>query len=139
MATGTPRAGTKFRIMVDTSSAGTGSAVTLTSKGKVTVDQSVQTYETTSGEDLNRTYVVGLPDAKGTIEGQWDSADNNAYNLYGSTVPRKFYFYPDAADNIGSYLFGTAYFGAKMDVDVKSPVNQSFDWNAASACAWVHP
>lgn len=139
MAIGTPRAGTKGRVMVDLTSAGTGSASVVTSKGKWSIDQKVDTFEVTAMEDVNKSYVVGLPDATGTIEGQWDSADNLAYNVIGSTVPRKLYIYPDAVNNVGSYFFGTAYFAAKTDGGVASPVNLAYTWNAAGPCAWVHP
>lgn len=139
MASGTARAGYRGQVKIDTSSGGSGSAVTISSKAKWTIDQKVDTFEVTSLEDTNKIYVTGLADAQGTIEGFWDSADNNAYNLISSTVARKLYIYPDATNNVGTYFFTTAFFSAKSDGAVNSPVNFSLTWNAASVAAWVHP
>lgn len=136
---GTPRAGRNARLMVDTSSAGTGSAVALTSKNKWSLDQSADTIEVTAFEDLSKSYVFGLPDGKGSIEGLWDSADNNIYNVIGSSVARKTYIYPDAANNLTSYWFCTAFFSAKGDGDVKSAVNFALSFVAATPGQWVHP
>lgn len=136
---GTPRAGRNARIMVDTSSAGTGSASAITSKNKWSIDQSVDTFETTAFEDSSRSYVVGLPDAKGSIDGFWDSADNNVYNVIGSAVARKLYIYPDVANNAGSYFLCTAFFSAKADGAVKDATNFSLSWNAATPGVWTHP
>lgn len=136
---GTPRAGYRGRVMIDTSSAGNGAAVVITSKAKWTVDMKVDTFEVTALEDSNKTYVVGLADAQGTIEGYWDSGDNNAYNLINSSVARKLYIYPDATNNVTSYFFTTSFFSVKADGAVNSPVNASLTWNAASVASWVHP
>lgn len=136
---GTPRAGRNARIMVDVSSAGNGSAVAITSKNKWSLDQKADTFEVTAFEDTSKSYVVGLPDAQGAIEGFWDSADNNIYNVIGSSVGRKFYLYPDATNNIGTYFFCTAFFSAKADGSTKDATNFSLSWNAATPGAWTHP
>ncbi len=136
---GTPRAGRNARILVDTSSAGTGSASIISSKNKWSLDQSVDTFEVTAFEDLSKSYVVGLPDAKGSIDGFWDSGDNNVYNVIGSSVPRKMYLYPDVVNNAGTYFFITAYLAAKTDGDVKQGVNFGLTFVAATPGAWVHP
>jgi hypothetical protein len=136
---GTPRGGRNGRFMIDTSSAGNGQAVIITSKNKWTLDQSIDTIEVTAFEDLSKSYVAGLPNAQGTVEGFWDSADNNVYNLIGSSVARKMYLYPDASNNIASYFFCTAFFSAKADGDVKQAVNFSLSFSAATPGQWVHP
>jgi hypothetical protein len=136
---GTPRAGRNARILVDTSSAGNGSASSISSKNKWTLDQTADTFEVTAFEDVSKSYVVGLPDAKGTVEGFWDSADNNVYNVIGSSVARKVYIYPDASNNIGTYFFMTAFFSAKSDGAVNSATNFSLSFNAATPGSWVHP
>ena len=136
---GTPRAGRNARILIDTSSAGTGSASIISSKNKWTLDQSTDTFEVTAFEDTSKSYVVGLPDAKGTVEGFWDSADTNVYNVIGSSVGRKIYIYPDAVNNIGTYFFMTAFFAAKSDGATSSATNFSLTYNAATPGSWVHP
>jgi hypothetical protein len=98
---GTPRAGRNARIYADITSGGTGPATVITSKNKWTLDQKVDTFEVTAFEDTNKSYVVGLPDAQGSVEGFWDSADNNVYNLIGSSVARALYIYPDVSNNAG--------------------------------------
>src|SRR4051812_43501351 len=107
---GTPRHGRNARIMVDTSTAGNGSAVAITSQNKWALDQSVAFIDVTAHEDSNISYVSGFADAKGTISGFWDSGDNNVYNIIGSTVARKLYLYPDVTNNVGTYFFCTAFF-----------------------------
>lgn len=139
MASGTARAGYRGRVLVDTSAGAASAAVVLSSRAKWTIDQKVDTFEVTSLEDTNKQYVVGLADAQGTIDGYWDSADNNAYNLINSSVARKLYIYPDATNNVASYFFTTAFFSVKADGAVNSPVNASLTWNAASTASWVHP
>ena len=136
---GTPRAGRNADIKIDTSSGGAGSAVTITSKNKWTLDQSVDTFEVTAFQDPNKSYVVGLPDAKGTLEGFWDSADNNVYNLIGSSVARKIYIYPDAVNNLATYFFTTAFFSVKSDGATKDAVDFSLTFVGAGPANWVHP
>lgn len=136
---GTPRAGRNARILVDTSSAGNGSASIISSKNKWTLDQTADTFEVTAFEDTSKSYVVGLPDAKGTVEGFWDSADTTVYNVIGSSVGRKVYIYPDAVNNITTYFFMTAFFSAKSDGATNSATNFSLSFSAATPGQWVHP
>lgn len=136
---GTPRAGRNARVLVDVSSAGTGSASIISSKNKWSLDQTADTFEVTAFEDTSKTYVVGLADAKGSIDGFWDSADNTVYNVIGSSVARKLYIYPDISNNTGSYFACTAFFSAKADGDVKAAVNFSLAWSAATPGYWTHP
>jgi hypothetical protein len=125
--------------MVDTSSAGNGSAVAITSKNKWSLDQTAATIEVTAFEDTSKSYVVDLPDAKGDLSGFWDSADNAIYNVLGSSVARKFYLYPDVSNNVGTYFFCTAFFSGKSDGATGTAVNFSLSWSAATPGAWVHP
>lgn len=136
---GTPRAGRNADIKIDDSSGGAAAAHSVTSKNKWTLDQSVDTFEVTAFQDPNKSYVVGLPDGKGTIEGFWDSGDNNQYNLIGSSVARKIYIYPDAVNNVGTYFFTTAFFSPKADGATKDATNFSLSFNAAGPANWVHP
>lgn len=133
------RAGRNARILVDTSTGGAGSAVLVTNKNKWTLDQSADTFETTAFEDLAKSYVVGLPDGKFTIEGQWASDDNLVYNVIGSSVARKTYIYPDVVNNVGTYWVCTAFFSAKGDGSLKDAVNFSLSGVAATPGQWVHP
>lgn len=136
---GTPRAGRNARILVDVSSAGTGSASPLTSKNKWSLDQSANTIDVTALEDIAKSYVLDLPDGKGTVEGFWDSGDNNIYNVIGSSVGRKTYIYPDVVNNIGTYWFATAFFSAKSDGSTTGAVDFSLSFVAATPGQWVHP
>lgn len=136
---GTPRAGRNARILVDLSSAGAGQASIISSKNKWSIDQKIDTYEVSAFEDTNKSYVAGLPDAQGSVEGFWDSGDNNIYNVIGSSVARKCYIYPDAVNNITTYFFTTAFFSAKGDGSTTSAVNFALTFAAASVASWVHP
>lgn len=136
---GTPRAGRNARIKIDVTSGATGVATTISSKNKWSLDQKVDTFEVTAFEDTNKSYVVGLPDAQGSVEGFWDSADTNVYNLIGSSVARPLYIYPDVTNNATTYFFTTAFFSTKGDGAVNSAVNFSLTFNAASQALWIHP
>lgn len=136
---GTPRAGRNARCRIDDTAGATNVPATITSKTKWTLDQTMETFEVTAFEDTGRTYVAGLPDGKGTLEGFWDSGDNNIYNLIGSSVGRSLYLYPDVVNNAGTYFFCTAFFSVKSGGEIKNAVDFSLNFVAATPVQWVHP
>jgi hypothetical protein len=134
----TARAGRNAAIYIDCSSGGTAAATPISMKNKWTLDQSTDKYETTAFGDANKSYVTGVPDAKGTFAGMWDSDDVTYYNLIGSSIPRKLYLYPDRLNVAGAYFFTTAYFDISHDTGTAQVVNLNGNWSAGGAAAWVH-
>lgn len=135
----TPRHGRNALIMLDTSSAGNGSAAAISGKNKWSVDNSIDTVETTAFQDPTKTFVAGLPNNSGDMSGFWDSADTNIYNVIGSSVPRKLYIYPDNVNNVTTYFFTTAYVGVKHEGGTGEAVAFTGTWTGATSGAWVHP
>jgi hypothetical protein len=121
------------------STAADGTMTTISSKNKWSLDQSTDQIEVTAFEDASKNYVQGIPDAKGSVEGFWDSADNNVYNLIGSSVARRLYIYPDVTNNAGTYFYCTAFFSTKSDGDTKGAVNFALNFVAATPGYWAHP
>jgi hypothetical protein len=133
------RAGRDGRIYIDTSSGGSGAAVPVVSKNHWSLSQSTDKQEVTCFGDTTKVYVQSLPDASGAFEGYWDDADTSMYNLISSSAPRKFYVYPDRANAVTSYFFGTAYFDLSHDGTVGGQVTMTGSWSAATPVVWVHP
>lgn len=136
----TPRAGRNAAIYIDISTAGASAAVPISLKNKWTLDQSTDKYETTAFGDSNKSYVVGLPDAKGTFSGMWDSDDSAAlgiYNVIGSSSGRKLYLYPDRQNKPGTYFSTTAYFDISHDAGTAQVVNVTGNWAAAGSGGWT--
>lgn len=131
------RAGRNGRIMLDTSSAGTGSAVAISKKNKWSVDGSTDQIDVTSFGDTTKSSVTGLPNNSGDFGGYWDDADTNIFNAWGSSVGRKLYLYPDFSNDAGTYYFTTAFISAKMEGDVSGAVQFTATWTGASSGAWV--
>lgn len=131
------RHGRNGRVYADVSAGGSGSAEPVVLMNSWSIDQSIDTVEVTSFGDTNKQYVAGLPDAQGAFSGFWDSADNNLYNLIGSSVARKLYIYPDRSNDESDYFFTTAYLSVSHEGGTDSAVSRSFQWVAASEASWV--
>ncbi len=127
------------RIMLDTSSAANGSAVVISNKNAYSVDGSVDQIDTTSYGESTKTSVAGLPNNAGDFAGFWDVADTAFYNVWGSSLARKLYLYPDFTNNATHYYFTTAFVSLKMESSVAGAVQFSGTWTGATAGAWVHP
>ena len=102
---------------------------------QATTDQA----ETTAWGDTGKTYVVGLPDAKGTFTGFYDVGGSDFYTAALDGVARKFYFYPDTVGNAGVYFFGTAFFDQSSQFSVSDASKVTGNWTAASPIIRVVP
>lgn len=137
---GTPRHGRQAQVMIDTSSNGTTACVDITSKAKWSFDQSVDFVDVTAFRDTSKAAVAGLPNATGSIDGFWDSADTAIYNIIGATSERKMYIYPDVTNNATSYIAGKFFFSVKAQGGTAEAVGQTIDFQAgASGAGWIHP
>jgi len=115
---------------------GTGVAVAVLNLTKWSLDRSTDTIPVTAFGDLNKTYVLGLPDLKGTLSGFWDTATDPLYLAGLSTDGTKMYLYPDRINTPTAYDYGPAWLNTSIDVDVNGAVQISASFVASSS--WGH-
>ena len=115
---------------------GTGVAVSVINLTKWSLDRSTDTIPVTSFGDLNKTYVQGLPDLKGSLSGFWDTATDPLYNAGISADGTKMYLYPDRINTPTAYDYGPAWINTSIDVDVNGAVQISASFMANGS--WGH-
>ena len=103
------------------STTGSGTATNVIKLTKWTLDQTTGKIEVTSFGDLNKTYVQGLPDVKGTLEGFFDDTETKPYTGQASTDGVKLYLYP-SADAPTVYWYGPAWLDTSIDTGVADAV-----------------
>jgi hypothetical protein len=108
--------GGKAVIQMAVAAGGPVSAVV--SMSKWSLNRTRDKVEVTCFGDLNKVYVQGLPDIKGTISGFWDSADDALYAGSNSANGVDLYLYPSSLYP-SSYEYGPAWLDQTIDVDVK--------------------
>lgn len=114
------------------STSGTGAASNVLNLTSWTLDQTQDTQEVTSFGDPNRTYVVGLRDVKGEIEGYWNDAEDKPFQASESADGVKLYLYP-TADAPSKYWYGPAWVDASIDTKVDGPVKVKLSFSANGA------
>ena len=123
-------AGRRGRVYIGIAS-DTASAEPLPFVAKWSMSFATDKIEVTSMEDLNKTYLGGLPDASGDFSGFYDDASNQTYTAAVDGLPRKFYLYPNLA-TATQYFFGTILPDFKIDSEVSGAVAMSASWSASS-------
>jgi hypothetical protein len=103
---------------------GTGTAVNMVSLSAWTLDMATDKVEVTAFGDLNKTYVQGLRDIKGTLSGFWDSSDDSLFDASESADGMKLYLYP-ASTAATIYFYGPAFIDASINVSVSGAVSVS--------------
>lgn len=109
----------------------TGEATPLAFVSKWSIVSQTDKIEVTALEDQNKTYVAGLPDATGTMEGFFDDSSAQTYTAATDGLARKFYLYPNRT-TATTYWFGTILPDFTANGDVAGAVAFSSSWNAAS-------
>jgi len=99
------------------STSGSGVATATTSLSGWTLDLSTDKVEVTSFGDLNKTYVQGLKDIKGTFQGFLDDAGLSLFTGADSADGVNMYLYPSSASP-SVYWYGTAWLDASIAVPV---------------------
>ena len=147
---GTRRAGYNAAIWMDTSAAGTmpvgtlaagtSSLALVTAKNSWTFDQSRDLIEVTSFGDPSKTRVAGLQDGQGDIQGFVAFDDTLIYNALSSSTERALIIFPDAVNNIGTFIIGKAFFSPKYGGQESSAVTLDVTYSAGpSGLSIVHP
>lgn len=112
--------------------AAAGALVRVASITKWSVEFSTDKEEVSAMGDTNKSYVAGLPDAKGDLEGKWD--DGGTWSLYAAAqdgTARAFILYPLGGDNTAIKVTGDAFFDYSVEAAVDGAVEFSSEWMAA--------
>ena len=108
--------------LVYLSTTGSGTATSFTPLNAWSYDRSVDTVETTSFGDTNKTYVQGLPDARGSFGGFYDDTTVATLNTgAGSTDGIKIYLYP-SSDALTKYFYGPAWSSYSVSTGISQAV-----------------
>lgn len=114
------------------STTGTGTPIAAISLSQWSLDKATDKIDVTAFGDLNKTYVQGLPDIKGSLAGFFDSSDDALFDGSESNDGIRIYLYPSSlAPTI--YHYGPAWLDASISVDVKGActVSASFVANGS--------
>lgn len=114
------------------STSGAGVATNVIHISNWTINRTTDKIEVTSFGDLNKTYVQGLPDVKGTFKGFWDDTESKPFTGAASTTGVNMYLYP-SADAPSKFWSGPAWMDLSMDTTVSGAVtiNGSFAANGS--------
>jgi hypothetical protein len=123
-------AGRKGLVYVSTT--GSGTAIALASLSSWSINRSTDKLDVTSFLDLNKTYVQGLPDLKGSFSGFWDDTESRIFTAAASSDAIKMYLYP-SQDALTKYAYGLAWLDASMDCSVNEAVKISGDFVAGGS------
>lgn len=105
------------------STTGSTAAVALTMSGW-TLNRATDRVEVTSFGDANKTYVQGLPDLQGTLDGFVDHSDDRLFDASESADGAKLYLY-FSTDALTIYFYGPAWVDASIEVPVSGAVTMS--------------
>jgi hypothetical protein len=106
------------------STTGSGNAINVIKMNTWTINKTTDKIEVTSFGDTNKTYVQGLPDIQGTIQGFWNDQETKPFAAAASSDGCKLYLYPSSSKT-GSYHYGPAWLDMSMDVSVSGAVTIS--------------
>lgn len=82
------------------------------------LNKATDKIDVTAFGDLNKVYVQGLPDIKGTLNGWFDSASDVLFDAAENASPSSLYLYPSSLLS-GQYHYGPAWIDASITVDAK--------------------
>lgn len=111
------------------SSSGTGVAANVASLTEWTVNFATDKVETTSFGDTNKTYVQGLKDVQGTINGFFEDTQDALFDGADSADGVKLYLYPTALVPT-VYFYGPAWVDASINDSVSGAVTIAANFSA---------
>jgi hypothetical protein len=117
------------------STTGSGNATNVIKLNKWSVDASTDKYEVTSFGDVNKNYVQGLPDVKGSFSGFFDDTEAKITTGAASTDGVKLYLYP-SSDAPTKYKCGPAWLDQSISVDEGGTV--SITGNFVANGSWAN-
>jgi len=110
------------KAVVYLSTTGSGNATNVIKLNKWSIDASTDKIEVTSFGDVNKTYVQGLPDIKGTVSGFWDDTESKVTTGAASVDGVKLYLYP-SSDAPTKYKCGPAWLDQSFDIGADGAVS----------------
>lgn len=125
------RHGRNARIMIDTSSGASGSAVVVSLFNSWSLDQSRDFTDATVFGDTNIVELAGLPRSSIQFDGLIDLGTANFANLADGNG-RKVYLYPDYSNHSGVYWHGTFALAAQFSGSVSDTVKAAVSGTATS-------
>ena len=114
-------------IYISTTGAGAPSQVL--SLNNWTLDRTTDKIEVTCFGDLNKTYVQGLPDVKGTFAGFFDDTEVKPFDGANSANGINMYLYPSSSAP-SKYWYGPAWLDVSMADGVSGAVTISGNFSA---------
>lgn len=112
-------AGKKGVIYLSTT--GSGAASSVIKLNTWSVDSTTDKIEVTAFGDVNKTYVQGLPDIKGSFGGFFDDTETKIATAAASADGCKLYLYP-SSDAPTKYKCGPAWLDSTISVDSNGAV-----------------
>jgi hypothetical protein len=111
-------------------SIGTGTAVPIASLNKWTLSAATDKVDVTAFGDVNKQYVQGLPDLKGSVAGWFDDQEDALFVAADATAPVTLELMPVAGVATIKWA-GLAWLDASIDVPADGAISVSGDWVAA--------
>lgn len=107
-----------------------GAAYAMAQVKEWSLEKSTDKIEVTCMGDANKTYVMGLPDLKGSFSGYWDAADDQLFTAAEATSAVNMYIYPNSG-TATKYWYGTAF----VDASVKGSATTAVEINGSFVAA----
>lgn len=120
------------RGVVYLAATGSGTATTVLGLTSWSLDMTQDTVETTEFGDVNKTYVTGLRDLKGTFEGFYRDDESKIFSGAESSDGVKLYLYP-SADAPSKYAYGPAWLDVSINVGMGDAAKLSGTFSANGA------
>ena len=137
--------GRNGRLYVDTAATaaaeGAATATEIPFLADYSIEQARDRAEVTSFGDTTKTYVAGLADASGSLNGFLDDSSLEIYTIADGS-PRAFYLYLDASsgarqapvDSSGAgYWYGLATFDVSTNEGVGDAAKVTINWSASTS------
>jgi len=108
---------------------GAGTATSVASLTSWTLDAPSDLVDVTAFGDSNKSYVMGIKDCTGSLEGWWDDAVDTLWDASSSAAAVPMYLYPSSLV-LTKYWYGKAFLDFSINVGVGDAVKISGKWAA---------
>jgi hypothetical protein len=118
---------------------GGSTAVVIPSLDSWDLDLATDTVSVTSYEDTNKTYVMGLPDVKGTFAGNYDDSPEGLviFDIFKGSIAPLIELIPDRTMTTPISFNGHGYVSGKITVPAEGKIAVSGSFVAADS--WTIP
>jgi len=123
------------RVLWDPAGGAASAAVEIISINAWTLNEQTDMEDVSCFGDLNKVYVPGLKDLKGTVAGFWNSNELALWKAADSGTPGTLVLMPNAQEQAFKFS-GPAYLNASIDCSLAAP-KVSGTWAAAGS--WATP